>query len=106
MAVYRRSGTLDKSLLQFYAKKNEKIKLHCFKTLNAIFHLRSRRRHYGTLRKHKNFVCFKALRHSKCFHNAVPIGQTKDMTSFRLTLFHGVLCKLGLIHSAAKPLIE
>jgi len=28
--------------------------------------------HYGTLRKRENFVCFKALRNRKCFHNAAP----------------------------------
>jgi len=30
-------------------------------------------RHYGTLRKRENFVCYKALRYSKCFHNATPV---------------------------------
>jgi len=29
-------------------------------------------RHYATFRKRENFVCFKALRHRKCFRNAVP----------------------------------
>jgi len=28
------------------------------------------------LRKRENFVCFKALRHRKCFHNAAPESGT------------------------------
>jgi len=56
--------------------------------------LTPRFRYYGTFRKRENFVCFKALRHRKRFHNTTPGTERKVCIKIFLCCQGHALCSL------------